>query len=83
MTPSTLILHIIYTLQGAAILRRGILTGISLVKDGEFTLEVRDSLNFLVQVITDGYYGEDSVRAGKENIVHIRPGKVTVDSILN
>jgi len=69
--------------QGVAILRRGIPSGVSLIKDGEFTFEVRDSLNFLVQVITDGYYGEDSVRAGKENIVHIRPGEVTVDSILN
>lgn len=69
--------------DGIAILKREYPVGITLVRNGEFDFEVRDSSKFLLEVITPQYYGFDSVAVGQENIIRLNTGAVELDSIID
>jgi hypothetical protein len=69
--------------SGLALLERNAPVAVTLVTDGEFTFEVRDSLNFDVQVIAGDYSGKGTVKAGGDNTIKLEPGKVDIDRLID
>ena len=69
--------------SGLALLERNILVAVTLVSNGKFTFEVRDSLDFDVQIIADAYSGRATVKAGAENMVILQKGKIDVDRLID
>jgi hypothetical protein len=69
--------------SGLALLERTAIVAIALVVNGEFTFEVRDSLNFDVQVIAEDHSGRATVKAGADNTVRLESGKIDVDRLLD
>ena len=66
-----------------AILKREIPIAIAMVKNGEFTFDVRDSLPFDLLVATGEYSGQAQVVVGADNIVTLQQGKVDIDAIID
>jgi hypothetical protein len=69
--------------NGLALLERMSLVAIALVKKGEFTFDVRDSLAFDVQVIADGYSGKGAVKVGADNIIRLEKGETDIDRLID
>jgi hypothetical protein len=70
-------------ISGLALLARSAQVAITLVRDGEFTFEVRDSLNYEVQVIAGDYSGNGTVKAGGDNTIRLERGKVDIDRLID
>jgi len=69
--------------NGLALLERTLPVAIALVQKGEFGFEVRDSLPFDVKIICDGFSGTATVRAGEDNIVILKRGRIEIDPIID
>ncbi len=69
--------------NGIAIIERNKILGISPVKQGEFSFEVRDSLKYLVHIIIPDFYGADSVSTSQINEIKLKPGAIDFDSLIN
>lgn len=72
-----------FVTSGLAIIKRGYPIGISRVDKGEFVFEVRDSLEFLVEVVTEKYYGKAELAITKQDTVILTPQEVLLDSIID
>ena len=70
-------------LSGLALLERESLVAIAIVADGEFAFEVRDSLAFEVQVITEDYWGKETIKAGAENTIRLEKGTIDIDRLID
>ncbi|MEO0094841.1 MAG: Ig-like domain-containing protein [candidate division WOR-3 bacterium] len=69
--------------RGIGILGDSAIIGISIIDQGEFLFEVRDSLNYLIRIFGEDCYGIDSVSASNTNIIKLSPGVFNLDSIIN
>ncbi|UCF71288.1 MAG: hypothetical protein JSW49_03130 [candidate division WOR-3 bacterium] len=69
--------------KGLAILSRDEPINITFVTAGEFTFVVPDSLESDVLVVSDTYSGRARVSVTADNIIHLRPEKIDVDSIID
>ena len=69
--------------EGLALLIRKEPVGIALVEKGEFAFDVRDSLAFTVQVITEDHTGTGMVRVGADNIIRLEKGKTDIDRFID
>ena len=70
--------------KGIAILKRETPMGITLVKDGHFMFEVRDSLKYIVEVISGKYSGSTEVSAADSIIIiNLQLEEKNIDSFFN
>jgi hypothetical protein len=69
--------------SGIALLQRGIIVGITLIEQGEFVFEVRDSLPFDLRVVSDNHTGAGTVKADAENIIELEPGEFDLDRFID
>ncbi|UCD19108.1 MAG: hypothetical protein JSU64_06710 [candidate division WOR-3 bacterium] len=69
--------------NGLAILYRDGPINITFVTAGEFTFALPDSLESDVLVVSDTYSSRDRVSVTADNIIHLRPEKIDVDSIID
>lgn len=69
--------------DGIAIIEREGIVGISMVKQGEFLFEVRDSLKYLAHIIIPNFYGADSISVSQKNVIILNPGAIDFDSLIN
>lgn len=69
--------------SGLALLERNTIVAITLVANGDFTFEVRDSLDFGLLVIAGDHSGRATVRVGEENTVSLERGKIDIDRIVD
>jgi len=68
--------------SGVAVLSRGRPISISMLKDGSFYFEVRDSLPYLVDVFDSGRHGQSEVRVGRVDTVMVRPDTTQLDRFI-
>lgn len=68
---------------GLVLLERGTVLAITLVTKGEFTFDVRDSLAYDVQVVSDGYSGRGVVKAGEENVIRLERKAMEIDRLID
>lgn len=69
--------------KAIALIEREKILGISIVENGEFLFEVRDSLKYFIQIFGENLYGTDSISASQLNIIRLVPGVFNLDSIIN
>lgn len=70
-------------IRGIALLGYDKILGVSIIENGNFLMEVRDSMKYFVQIFGDSCYGADSVSAAGENIIRLSPGVIDLDSIID
>ncbi len=68
--------------SGVAVLSRGRPISISLLRDGSFYFEVRDSLPYLVDVFNSGRHGQSEVRVGRVDTVMVQPDTTQLDRFI-
>lgn len=69
--------------NGIAILQRDVTVGVTLIENGEFVFEARDSLPFNLHVMSGSYVGVSTVKAGAENIVELQQGEFDLDRLID
>ncbi|MGQ9701568.1 MAG: hypothetical protein ACUVQT_03840 [bacterium] len=69
--------------DGIAIIERERILGISMVKQGEYLFEVRDSLKYLAHIIIPNFYGAESISVSQKNVIILNPGAIDFDSLIN
>jgi len=68
---------------GIVILRRENPLGISLIRSGNFSFEVRDTNAYMVDAISDKYSGSAEALADSENIIILELEEKNIDSLIN
>ncbi len=68
---------------GVAVIKKEYPMGITLVEQGNFAFEVRDSTTYTVEVISESYSGSAEVAADRVNIVILKLQERNIDSIIN
>ena len=68
---------------GIAVLFRERAVGISVIDNGEFSFQVRDSLPYEVQVISNGYSAKSNVALNSENIIKLHEGEFDIDRLID
>jgi len=69
-------------ISGVAVLSRGQPLGISLLRDGSFYFEVRDSLPYLVDVFGAAVHGQREITVGREDTVIVVPDTTQLDRFI-
>ncbi|UCD06300.1 MAG: hypothetical protein JSV98_03465 [candidate division WOR-3 bacterium] len=69
--------------SGLALLSRDHVIGITLVTNGDFLFNVRDSLAHTITVIAQEYSGSIITRPGTENIVILKKENIDIDSLID
>ena len=68
---------------GIAVLTREMAVGISLIDNGAFSFEVRDSLPNDIQVLSNGYSGKGKATLDSENIILLHEGEIDIDHLID
>lgn len=68
--------------SGIAVLSRGQPLAVSILQNGFFNFEVRDSLPYLVEIAGAGLHGQKEIQVGREDTVLVEPGAFDLDRIL-
>lgn len=69
--------------NGLAVLKNTVPVGFALVENGTFIFEVRDSAQYIVEILTGPYAGTDEIAVGGENIIKLEPQEKNIDNILH
>ncbi|GAI21256.1 unnamed protein product, partial [marine sediment metagenome] len=68
---------------GLAVLKRKTSIGITTVDEGNFVFEVRDSLFYIVEVISGKYSGSAEVSVDSVNNIILKLEEKDIDSLIN
>ncbi|KPK64580.1 hypothetical protein AMJ83_02455 [candidate division WOR_3 bacterium SM23_42] len=68
---------------GIAVLVRERAVAISIIDNGTFSFEVRDSLPYDIQVLSNGYTGTGKVALDSENIIILTEGQIDIDYLID
>jgi hypothetical protein len=68
---------------GIAVLVRERAVGISVIDKGTFSFEVRDSLPYDIQVLSNGYSGTGKVSLDSKNIIRLHEGQIDIDYLID
>jgi hypothetical protein len=69
--------------SGRAVLKRGITLGIALIEAGGFRFEVRDSLPYMVEVVSGQYWGSLETSVAREDTIFLKREEHNIDSIID